>query len=120
MVYDLGRKELIMSLVFKHEGSMFYFAPEHGNSHVISTACKFCIHWELGVNYFFEVHVTLLHRSGSKCHPLASQQVLQRLKTLLGKHRSSYLKKKYILGICLLVFAKEMDCHTFSLLLLIP
>jgi len=75
-----------MSLVFIHEGSIFYFAPEHGSSHVSNIAYKSCIHWELGVNYFFKVHVTLLCRSGSKCHPLASKQVLQLLKTLLGKH----------------------------------
>jgi len=86
LLSDLGRKGLIMSLVFKHEGDIFYFAPEHGNSHVSNAAYKSCIHWELGINYFFEVHVTLLHRSSSKCHRLASQQVLQRLKTLLGKH----------------------------------
>jgi hypothetical protein len=37
----------------------FLFASEHSSSHISNTAYKSCIHWDLGINYFFAVHIAL-------------------------------------------------------------
>lgn len=83
-MYGLGTEGLIL-LVFKNEGSIFYSAPEHGNSHGSIIAYKGCIHWKFEVHYFGAFRIIWFHRRGSKCQPVASKQAVRPLKTFLDK-----------------------------------